>query len=838
MLITVVYVILNATKRVQPRVYTYKHMTREEMDMLPDEMIGRMIGHYRIVRPLGVGGTSTVFLAQDVHLQRNVALKLFQPREGETRDFLRRFAREARVVAQLDFPNILPVYEYGEEHDRAYLVMPQMPGGSLRDLLHTRHTLPPQEAVALLAPILQALQYAHDRGLIHRDIKPGNILFKADGTPMLADFGLVKVMSTSSHDATAIRSETTSMTGHAITGTPDYMAPEQIMGKSTPISDVYSMSIVLYELLTGIRPFSADNYMSVLVKQMYEQPRPLRELNPLIPLALEDVVLHAMEKDAAKRYQQPEDLRQALLQALSPVTHTRDSVATVSAWPTVAHSALPKQQSGEHQRLVVGSTHTEQTYDESQRSTPTTPSQEQRINAHPPSSLRIMRDGKLNPRRSPIALLVVGILIAFVLLGGIGTAFIAPQVLGFGHAKGNAPVVIPTSKPNSTAFMTPVTQNVATTLTTCPSAGTARPAVLAPLILGSQQNLIYIVNEFNPEQGTVKRRNANSNLKGIEIVKMPNVTISEAQVSQDGQWVLFTAVLGNQDQIRMVRVDGQGLQTLYCAPVGSIILNSQWSFNQQTVVFDASPGGSVPTTYLMNITSGTVQPELVPQGTRGYLPRTWLDATHVYLTSFFPQMRGATLQDLYLLDTQKGMEQHDNDLQHVVSVTHYCTSFDTSYDVKSLYVSTCSGDGSVGNGFTGPSSITIQDARGGTTRTVFSSATLAITTVRAISQTSLLLMIENTTGDTSKNGLWKINTDGTGLIRLSTDGANAQSLCPYTQYAWSNVSPDGNFYALQSYQQDTHDYGMYYGSLNGGTTNQFADINDGTQLFLAGWTQL
>ena len=159
---------------------------RERTVMLPDEMIGKTIGHYRIVRSLGIGGTSLVFLAQDINLQRNVALKLFQPREGETQDFLRRFAREARVVAQLDHPNILPVYEYGEEHDRAYLVMPLMAGGSLRDLLHTRRTLPPQEAVTLLAPILQALQYAHERGLIHRDIKPGNILFKADGTPMLA----------------------------------------------------------------------------------------------------------------------------------------------------------------------------------------------------------------------------------------------------------------------------------------------------------------------------------------------------------------------------------------------------------------------------------------------------------------------------------------------------------------------------------------------------------------------------------------------------------------------------------------------------------------------------
>ena len=805
--------------------------------MQPDKITGSIIGHYRIIRPLGIGGTSTVFLAQDINLQRNVALKLFQPREGETQDFLRRFAREARVVAQLDFPNILPVYDYGEEHDRAYLVMPQMPGGSLRDLLRTRRTLPPQEAVALLAPILQALQYAHDRGLIHRDIKPGNILFKADGTPMLADFGLVKVTSTSTNDATAILSETTSMTGHAIAGTPDYMAPEQITGKSTPISDIYGIGIVLYEMLTGIRPFSSDNYMGVLVKQMYEQPRPLRELSPHIPIELENVVLRAMEKEATKRYQQPEAMRQALLQALSPAT---DSIATVSAWPTVEHSALRKQQNDEQQQLIVGSTHTAETYDEARRSTPMTPSEEQHLYdpSTPVSTPRITTAGKLAPKRSPITFIVVGVLVALVVLGGMGTALLAPQVFGFGLGKGHPGQATATPKPNITAATTPVTQNVPPTLTTCPSSGTARAAVLAPLVLGSQQNLIYIVNEFNPLQGTVKRRNVNSNLKGVEIVKMLNVTISEAQVSQDGQWVLFSAMLGNQDQIRMVRVDGQGLQTLYCAPVGSIILNSQWSFNQQSVVFDAAPGGAVPTTYLLNVTNGTVQPELVPQGTMGYLPHTWLDATHVYLTSFFPQMRGTTLQNLYLLDTQKGMNQHDSDLKQVVNVTQYCTSFDTSYDVKSLYLATCHGDGSVGNSFNGPSNLTIEDAQGGASRSVLTSTTMAITMVRAISPTTLLLMVENTAGDTSKNGLWKINTDGTGLTRLSTDTTNAQSLCPYSQYTWSNVSPDQSYYALQSYDQNTHTYGMYYGSLSGGDPNQFAGISDGTQLFLAGWTRM
>src|SRR6266705_1788406 len=163
--------------------------------MRPEDMAGTVLGHYRIIRQVGYGGMSTVFLAEDINLGRDVAVKVFWPRPGETKDFLRRFSREARVLAQLDHPNILPVYDYGEQDGQAYLVMPYMSCGSLKDMLKVRNVLPPTEAIHLTIETLNALQYAHERGLIHRDIKPGNMLFKSDGKLMLCDFGLVKVIS-------------------------------------------------------------------------------------------------------------------------------------------------------------------------------------------------------------------------------------------------------------------------------------------------------------------------------------------------------------------------------------------------------------------------------------------------------------------------------------------------------------------------------------------------------------------------------------------------------------------------------------------------------------------
>ncbi len=278
--------------------------------MRPEEMVGQILGRYRIVRPIGYGGMATVFLAQDMQLRREVAIKVFSPRPGESADFLRRFAREAQVLAQLDHPNILPIYDYGEQGSIAYLVMPYIAGGSLKDLLRARRAFLPAEALRLIAQVLNALQYAHERGLIHRDIKPGNMLLKADGTLLLSDFGLVKV---SSVDGSSMIAAT--QTGQMIAGTPEYMAPEQAFGQALPASDIYSVGVVLYEMLTGTRPFTADTALGIAMKHAYEQPPSLRQFNPQISPQLDTAVLQALVKDPTQRFQRPAAFLQALIQA-------------------------------------------------------------------------------------------------------------------------------------------------------------------------------------------------------------------------------------------------------------------------------------------------------------------------------------------------------------------------------------------------------------------------------------------------------------------------------------------------------------------------------------------
>lgn len=838
--------------------------------MRPEDMQGHTLGHYRIVKQVGYGGMSTVFMAEDINLGREVAVKVFWPRPGETKDFLRRFGREARVLAQLDHPNILPVYDFGEQDGHAYLVMPYMAGGSLKDLLKVRQVLPPAEAIRLTTEVLNALQYAHERGLIHRDIKPGNMLFKADGKLMLCDFGLVKVFSPEGENKTPF--DTASETGPAITGTPEYMPPEQIHGQPSPASDIYAVGIVLYEMLTGIRPFTSNSVMSVLMKQISEQPRPLREINPRISPQLELVVLRALDKDPSRRYQHPIDFLQALRRA-ETMEGVAESVTAMPTTPTDWSTPISKDMPGSHQiQPVIYSavdeanmetiasnpqlhqrgmaqpvSHAGVQYQAPNERTPTTtpPGRYQQAAPVPPPARR--------PNRLPVVILAISLvalasLLLALIVTPLGHILFGGQSPGTGNnARGtptNNGVTQGVTTNTKGGNITPgnSTQGMPATQTSCPATGTSRGFVSAQLALGNDPTIVYIVNEGPPDAptfGTIKSFDTSTNNK-VEITKTANTRIDDAQVSADGQWVLFTAHVAGQSELRVVRMDGQGLQTLFCAQPGSHIFGAQWSVNQKLVVFDVGQdsGGGV-TIYLLNMASGGLQTELVTASPGlAYLPRTWLDNTRVLMVGF-AQNADAPPQNVYILDTNKGANQQVSDLQQVVTPGQACWDFDSSFDSTKLFISQCTPGQPDGS-----SSVGVQPATGGSLSTFFTSSTLAINSVRVIDPSNTYLLATATnmglgvSGNTSNDGLYKLKTDGSAPLRLTSDKAGETSnLNSFSQYFWSNVSRDGKLYALEMSNFSTGNYTLMYGSLNGGTPTTFASIS-GTVLEIAGWTKM
>ncbi|HET8844179.1 MAG TPA: hypothetical protein VFN35_22115 [Ktedonobacteraceae bacterium] len=410
--------------------------------------------------------------------------------------------------------------------------------------------------------------------------------------------------------------------------------------------------------------------------------------------------------------------------------------------------------------------------------------------------------------------------------------------------------VAPTHTLSPLPTRVPPTVPASVALTTCPAPGTARAAVMTPMALGKDSTLIYTVNEGGstaPTFGTLKRYDVVTGTR-VEIIKQAHTWISEAQVSADGQWGLFVALIAGRPELQLVRMDGQELQTLYCgiptdgkADPTSVIEHVQWSTDQQSIIFDN--GGT--TIFLLQLASGHLETLFTaPQG--HFIPRTWLNKTQIFLSYSAPR---SSPSRLYLLDINRGANQTENNLSVVYrdNSANPCWDFDTSYDSMQLFTSLCTYVASTQHtgptAIQGPTSISMQNASGGTEKTLYSNAKFAIITVRAVSPTTLLFLVSNRTFeqngtiDSSSNGLWRINKDGSGLMRLTSDPvASTSSLNLYTQYPWSNLSRNGELYILSQTAGNTSS--LLIGSLTGGTPLAFASISDGTQLNIAGWTTM
>ncbi len=269
-------------------------------------IIGENIGPYRLIEKLGKGGMATVFKAYHPSLDRYVAIKALHPAFMEHPGFLERFEREAKVVAKLEHPNIVPIYDFSEHEDRPYLVLKYVQGETLKARLD-KSKLTYKEARHIFRVISSALAYAHQEGVLHRDVKPSNVLLDKTGGVYLADFGLARIAETSQ----------TTLSGQMMMGTPHYISPEQAKGLGNLDSgtDIYSLGVMMYELLIGEVPFQADTPFSVIHDHIYS-PLPLpRDMNPDLNEEMERAILKALAKKREDRYASVSEMMAAFLKA-------------------------------------------------------------------------------------------------------------------------------------------------------------------------------------------------------------------------------------------------------------------------------------------------------------------------------------------------------------------------------------------------------------------------------------------------------------------------------------------------------------------------------------------
>jgi len=272
------------------------------------ELVGRQLGKYEVQGHIGGGGMAEVYKGYHPGLRRPAAIKLLKSKLSRDPAFVEAFVNEARFAAQLNHPHIVTIYDVGQQANLHYIVMEYIPGQSLQQLIRTQGGLPPRMVCQLFDQIADALNYAHRRGVVHCDVKPNNILLDAEGRARLTDFGIARAVNKARQERE----------GRQQIGSPRYMSPEHVLNKSLDHrSDIYSLGIVLFEMLTGKVPFGGSNSSQIMRAQVAQRPPPPSTVRPDLPKTVDEVVLRALAKEPTKRYQNAlqmaRDLRQALL---------------------------------------------------------------------------------------------------------------------------------------------------------------------------------------------------------------------------------------------------------------------------------------------------------------------------------------------------------------------------------------------------------------------------------------------------------------------------------------------------------------------------------------------
>lgn len=558
-------------------------------------MIGEQIGQYQIVESIGQGGMSTVYRATQPNIGRDVAIKILPRQFSEDPTFLKRFQNEARVIARLEHRSILPVYDYGEHNGIPYIVMRFMDAGTLRrKLFYDGVTM--REAIRITEEVAEALDYAHQHGVIHRDLKPSNILLDQNGDAYLSDFGIAKMLGSTSQ-----------VTGSGVVGTPNYMSPEQCQGKPLgPASDIYALGTILFEILTGTPPFEADLPLTVMYMHVRDPIPSAYERNPNLPPEIDQVIAKAMAKRAEDRYPSA----RALVANFRRVVDANR--AAVAAAPPVRPPSPPEPPPTDDYPYEEPSSAVEalQAYDANEvnyyleQAPPYDPSYEQV--AYPTPRPVVDRGG-----RSPILLTVVGgVILLLLMIGAVGLGWSA-------LSGGNNGALFPTRAPTRAAGI-PVTDTPTEVVVIVPSITPITPGgILEPSATSQDTPTPTVIPPSNtplPPTGTrtpLPPSITPTLTPTATLTATPTPTSSPTATATDtptsipatGKLVYMEGV-GDNAEIVSANANGGGRSQL--TDNSHYDGEPDWSPNGAKIVFDSKPG-TFKDLYVMNADGSSVQ---------------------------------------------------------------------------------------------------------------------------------------------------------------------------------------------------------------------------------------
>jgi len=623
-------------------------------------LIGKTLGKYEVLEHIGHGGMSEVYKGQHAQLDRMVAVKVLHPFLAGEEGFVTRFKREARIVATLRHPNIMQVYDfdYNDALDIYYMVMEYIDGPTLKTRM-SEGLLPQEEAVRIGIAIADALDYAHQRGMVHRDVKPANIMFMQDGQPVLTDFGIAKMLTLSGLTASG-----------AMVGTPAYMAPEVGMGRQgTAASDIYSLGVVLYQMLTAQLPFESDSPMGMVMQHINDTPPPLARFAKSVPQDLEAVILKAMAKTPEERFGRAAEMAAALRQVIGleayvgassvsppPVTLTPPPVATTPP-PSSRRSSRDEEDLDEDDRLL-------RTWPVAMENKPAvrTPTLFPLNKTEPPSSPKKQTASRRRSFWSRLARMttvsLVGIIVGVVVwLGLRGDIPLLLQQLQALTAAVREPVTmemtqeIPSNTTDPTGEVPLITASpITSSVTTTPSAATTPEATLTPTAM--DETPVPVTLTPTPTEGTssgdtlafcTPRVRLNLVRQEPGSVVLPATTVAvylSAHNVGDCTWpedlrVAFVSgdQMGAPDAIPMQPlVAGASTQVIVPlrAPLDTGVYTSTWELRQGSepaagtalaVIVEVSDEGPTPTPTLQP--TNTIAPTFVPLALETPVLVTW-----------------------------------------------------------------------------------------------------------------------------------------------------------------------------------------------------------------------